>query len=337
MDGGESTVAQGTEPGHSQSDLARCPCRGPLAGQRGRSHHEARQGGGVGLGDRERCGDGLTAAQHGRHITEPRDFVQLVADEDHGTAVVGHVSEHPTELVGLFGREYGGRLVEDEDPGIAPQGLEDLDALPLPHRQLPDRAVRLGGEAEAAGQFVDTGLHFLATQDALGGTEDHVLSDGERRDQAELLVDHPDTRRQCIGRGVEAVQDPVEAHLPLVGPVHAGQHVHQRGLARPVLAEDGVDGSPVDPQVGAGVGDDTGEPLPDVDQFDGGGLGHGESSRISRRPDAREGEGGPLLTDRVGRVLVKLFYPSVPMAPWTKNSMPSMAPSSRASPAATAS
>ena len=154
--------------------------------------------------------------------------------------------EHLAELVGFVGREHGGRLVEDQDSGITPQGLEDLDALPLPHRQLPDRTVRFGGEAEAASHLVDAGLDVLAPQDALGGAQDHVLGDRERRDQAKLLMDHPDTRSQGVGRGVEALWCAVEAHLPLVGPVHARQHVHQRGLARPVLAEDGVDGSPFD-------------------------------------------------------------------------------------------
>jgi len=56
-----------------------------------------------------------------------------------------------------------------------------------------------------------------------------------------VLVDHADARVDCVARRVERLRLAVEEDGPLGRLVEPVQHVHQRGLAGPVLAEQGVD------------------------------------------------------------------------------------------------
>ena len=46
-------------------------------------------------------------------------------------------------VVGLLRREHGGRLVEDQDPRLAVERLQDLDPLLLADRELPDARARV--------------------------------------------------------------------------------------------------------------------------------------------------------------------------------------------------
>jgi hypothetical protein len=57
------------------------------------------------------------------------------------------------DLLGLLGREDGRRLVEDEDPGLAVERLEDLDALLPADRQGADLGVGIDLEAEPGAEL----------------------------------------------------------------------------------------------------------------------------------------------------------------------------------------
>ena len=93
--------------------------------------------------------------------------------------------------------------------------------------------------------------------------EDHVLGDGERRDEAEVLVHHADPRVERVVRRVELDRLAVEADLALVGPVEPGEDVRERALARAVLAEQRVHLALGRLEVDAVVRDDGREPLRD--------------------------------------------------------------------------
>ena len=143
------------------------------------------------------------------------------------------------------GREHRGRLVEDQDPRLAVEGLEDLDTLLLPHRQRADLRVRVQLEAEpAASSAIRVLASVRSRKTAVGhrlGAEDHVLGDGQNRDQHEVLVDHADAAGDRVRRAGDLDRLAVEQDLPLVGPGQAVQDVHERRLAGAVLAEQGVD------------------------------------------------------------------------------------------------
>ena len=57
----------------------------------------------------------------------------------------------------------------------------------------------------------------------------------------QFLMDHADTGRPGISRRRVTHRAPVETHLALIVDVHAGDDLHQRGLAGAVLADQPVD------------------------------------------------------------------------------------------------
>ena len=58
------------------------------------------------------------------------------------------VSQDLEQLRCLLRREHGGRLVEDDDVGIAVERLHDLHALLLPHRDVLNAGMRIDREVE---------------------------------------------------------------------------------------------------------------------------------------------------------------------------------------------
>ena len=94
-------------------------------------------------------------------------------------------------------------------------------------------------------------------------TEEDVLGDGEPGDEVELLVDRGDAERDRGVGGAQRDRLAAPADLALVGPVRAGQHLDQGGLAGAVLAEQAVHLAGPDDQVDAVERADAGEGLDD--------------------------------------------------------------------------
>ena len=86
--------------------------------------------------------------------------------------------------------------------------------------------------------------------------EDDVLGHGEDRDEHEVLVDHVDAAGDGIGRTADRDLLAVKDDRALVGLGEPVENVHQRGLARTVLAEERVDLPGPDGQVDVVVRDD---------------------------------------------------------------------------------
>ena len=120
-------------PPPARLDLAADHQRGEALGRRARSRHRR---------------DDAPAAQHGDAVGDLQHLVQLVRDEDDGAAVGRHRAQRLEERARLLRRQHGGRLVEDQDARVAVERLEDLDALLLADRELPDAGARVDGEAE---------------------------------------------------------------------------------------------------------------------------------------------------------------------------------------------
>ena len=138
--------------------------------------------------------------------------------------------------------EGGRRFVHEDDIGLSPERLGDLDHLRLSHRQ---RAHQPGG--------IEVGLEFaeqLAGPGELGravdasetsarfGAQGDVLRDGQVGDRHQLLMDHRDARDQGVvwrGEG-DTVAAPFD--VAAVRPVETCEHLHQRRLAGAVLAHE---------------------------------------------------------------------------------------------------
>jgi hypothetical protein len=113
----------------------------------------------------------------------------------------------------------------------------------------------------------------------LGG-EDDVLGHRHHRDQHEVLVHHPDP---VLDRGLGRAQVrrlAVDPDLALVGPVEPVEDVHQRRLAGPVLAEEGVHLALAQVEIDAVVRDDSGEALRDPAKLENGPLVHAAILRL---------------------------------------------------------
>ena len=142
--------------------------------------------------------------------------------------------------MGLLRRQDGGRLIEDEDLGAAVKRLQDLDSLLHADRDGLDARIGADGEPKLLRELRDTLLCRADVQEGpvvrLGG-EDDVLGHRHHRDEHEVLVHHPDAELDRLSRRVDADRLPAQADLPLVRVVQAVQDVHERRLARSVLAE----------------------------------------------------------------------------------------------------
>ena len=108
------------------------------------------------------------------------------------------------------------------------------------------------------------------------GAEDDVLENREVVGQHEVLEHHADARSDCVFRRLEVLLDTVDLDATFVGALGAIENLHHGGLARPVLANERVNGSWANRHVDAIVGHYSGKSFHDVAKFDGirGGLRH---------------------------------------------------------------
>ena len=139
------------------------------------------------------------------------------------------------ELVDLARREHRGRLVEDQDVGLAEERLQQLDPLLLADREVLDLGVGVDAEPVLLAELADAatgGVEVEHRPAAQLVAEHDVLGDREHRDQLEVLVHHPDAGGDRIRRAAELHRLAVDADLAGVGLVEPEDHVHQRGLAR---------------------------------------------------------------------------------------------------------
>ncbi len=215
-------------------------------------------------------GADLPAVAHDGHpVGHLEDLRQVVRDVDDGQAAALQRADDPEQPLHLLAGQRRGRLVHHDDPGVAAQRLGDLDELHLVLGELPD---------------LHEGIQVLQThplqqlpglpdalpavqQQALGRQPagQHVLGHAQRVGQAQLLVDHGDPVLPGHRGGGQA-------HLPAVQQDGAGvvvegprEHLHQGGLARPVLPDQGVHlpraQVEIDVVHGQGAGKPLGHPL----------------------------------------------------------------------------
>ena len=54
-----------------------------------------------------------------------------------------HVPQRHKQIIDFLGRQHGGRLVQNDETGAPVERFEDLDALLLADRKLPDVGIRV--------------------------------------------------------------------------------------------------------------------------------------------------------------------------------------------------
>jgi hypothetical protein len=212
--------------------------------------------------------DVRAVAQHGHRVGDLRQLLQPVGDVDDRHAAAREIADHLEQPPHLGVGQRGRRLVHHEDPDVAAERLGHLDELLLGDAAVPHLAARAQPQAQAGQQLGRTGVRGGAVAGAPGRAglpaEDDVVRDGQLRHEVQLLVDHGDAVPRGVLRGVD--RHLLTGHLDdaLVVAVHAGEDVHQRGLARAVLTEQRGHLPGVHGQVDAGQRAHAGEALADA-------------------------------------------------------------------------
>jgi len=190
----------------------------------------------------------VTSAIAARPDTAVAQHHDLVADLDH----LGDLCEmNTTEWPCSFSRRItASRLATSAGPRLdvgssrmsslaAQDRLDDLHALAKPEGQRRHHRFRVDDKPISAAGGFDPGNNLVGPQDGAGfrPAEHHVLGDGHRLDQGEVLVDHADAGGDRLARAVTGEQAPLEHDPAGIWPAHAEQHLHQGALAGSILAE----------------------------------------------------------------------------------------------------
>jgi hypothetical protein len=167
-----------------------------------------------------------------------------VRDEQDGGARGAQRPHHVEEPVHFGGRERGGRLVHHDDPRLQRDRLADLDDLLIRDGQAAGDPRRVELDPEP-GEYRRRLRPHGPPVDAPGGpqglaADEHVLRHGQVGKQGRLLVDDRDPGRERRRRAVQRDLDAIRQQRPRVRLVHPREDLHQRGLARTVLADQGV-------------------------------------------------------------------------------------------------
>ena len=140
------------------------------------------------------------------------------------------------ELVRFLRCEHGGGLIKDEDIRPAVEDFDDLDRLLLRNGHIVNFLIRVDVKAVLVADVLDF-LARLGDIELTFEAENDVLRRGEEIDELEVLVDHADAVFERILGGGDRYRFAMNVDLPLIGEVDTGEHIHQRGLAAAVFAQ----------------------------------------------------------------------------------------------------
>jgi len=209
------------------------------------------------------------------------DQVDPVAARDHMDVVVeNHDDRHPALVLQALDQVQDQRallrahrrqwLVEQQDVGLRVHRPSHGDGLALAAGEprggrvearhvdadLVERGPRLSAH-RAVGQQRQRPAHPLAAQE-------HVLEDRQLVDQREVLVDGVDAERAGVIDAPGLVRLATQQHAALVGLLEAADDLHQRRLARAVVAQESQHLAFAQVQADVAQRDDRPEALGDV-------------------------------------------------------------------------
>ncbi len=200
-----------------------------------------RRGGGAELVGRA-LGDDLAANDDRDTVGEHLRLVHVVRGQEHGLAEFSQPGDQRPELAPGGRIEAGGRLVEEEQVGIADQSDADVEAAQLSAGEATRARLGLGAETNVLDRLVDArGLAVIA------GVELERLANGEFGSHPALL-EHDSDPLMPLTVGLCGV---LAEHADLAGAALAIalEDLGRRGLARAVWPEEGEDLARLDLEV----------------------------------------------------------------------------------------
>ena len=188
--------------------------------------------------------DDLAVSEDAHPVGQGLHLVQLVADEDDGELRT-HLLQQDYEVIRLLRGEGAGGLVQDKELRPQTERLDQFDALLLTYGELPDICIGIDLEPVFLRYLDDPGpdhrqVHLDSLPAVLHSQRD-VLEDRHVLHQHVFLVHHTDSAVECVVRCPELHFLPVDEDLSFIGLVQTHYHVHQCGLSRSVLSDQGKD------------------------------------------------------------------------------------------------
>jgi len=218
------------------------------------------------VGHRVRA-DHAPIAQYRDPIRQLEDFLKPVRDVDNGYPLIAEPPDHVEQVGNLLLAEGGSRLVHDQQPDAARERLGDLYKLAGGDPQLGNGLSGWKVDAQQVEQFPAALVHGAEVDDAAHGlrlvAQKDVTGHAQVGDQVQFLVD--DTDANALHARGSRLGDALvgEDKLAGIGLVCAGEDLDQGGLARAVLADEGMDLTGVDFEVHVVQGKHARKPLGD--------------------------------------------------------------------------
>ena len=195
-----------------------------------------------------RVGHVLAVPQDGHVVPDLHDLLQPVGDIDDGEALVDELAHDFEQHLHLRCGQGGCGLVHNQDlQVIFNQVARDLHHLLLPHAEVAHHRLRRNFMLKAAKDgLCSLDMFFVVKEGAVCPLVAHidVLINGKVGEQAQLLVDNADSPCAGVVGVPEGHLLALHIHFPGGGLLNAGDHLHQGGFARPVLANEHVDLTP---------------------------------------------------------------------------------------------
>ena len=193
----------------------------------------------------------LAVSKDRHEVADLHDLFETVRDVDDGDAFRRQLAHDLEKNLHFLRRKRGSRLVHDEDLEVVLYEVAcDLDHLLLSHAKVADNHMRVDGMLKSCKDFlrashvrgvVEPDLVFRV----LACHED-VLVDAEVREEGKLLVNDADAVRTRCGHIREVDAFAAHLHFTRGWLLDAGDDLHQRRFASPVLADEHVNLALVD-------------------------------------------------------------------------------------------
>ena len=179
-----------------------------------------------------------------------------------------HVPEDREEFFRFLRGKNGSWFIEDEDVGSPVEDLYDLDGLLLGNGHVVDLHRGIDVKTVLRTDFLNLVVGVFDIHLLFGKTENDVLGRREDVNKVVMLVNHSNAVGKRILGGCYRNLSAVREDFTLIRLINAGQHVHERGLATAVLAEEREYFTPFYFKVDAVVGNNLSKPFGYALKFD---------------------------------------------------------------------